>query len=162
VLDDTWHVRIEGERGGVASTMPIKVAIDQGADQKALRPLQARGLIELRQANELEQHGWTGVVQQKKGSMLNHSGLDGPDQLADEKVVRELERIVGANNRADIAHIYASYLNGCEYFVTENVDDFINDGRRQALESLLGLRVRRTKELIQEITAWGDAGRTPP
>jgi hypothetical protein len=52
---------------------------------------------------------------------------------------------------ADIAHIYACYLNDCEYFVTENTDDFIKGGQREALESLLGIKIRRTKEFVQEI-----------
>jgi hypothetical protein len=136
--------------GGGRVTMPIKVAVDQGANLKALRELQRRGLVTLHQANELEQT-WPGhVIQQKKGFMLDHSKLDGPDELADEKV-HEVEKIVGSDKRADIAHIYAAYLNECEYFVTENPDDFINDGRREALESLLGIKVRRTNELGQEI-----------
>jgi hypothetical protein len=130
--------------------MVIKVAIDQGANQRLLRPLQRRGLVELRQANHLEQT-WPGLAeQQKKGFTLGHSALDGPDVLADEKA-EELERILGLDKRLDIAHVYAAYLNGCEYFVTEDVAAFIRGGRREALESLLGLKVRRTGELIQEL-----------
>jgi hypothetical protein len=131
--------------------MSIKVGIDQGANLKALRQLQLRGLLTLHQANELEQTWPRDVIQQKKGFMLDHSTLDGPDEIADEKIVREIERIIGLENRKDIGHIYAAYLNKCEYFVTENPDDFINDGRREALESLLGIKVRRTDELVQEI-----------
>jgi hypothetical protein len=130
--------------------MTIKVGIDQGADQKVLRRLQGRGLIELRQANELEQIWSCRVVQQKKGFMLGHSKLGVVDELTDEKV-HEVERILGPDKRMDIAHIYAAYLNECEYFVTENVKDFINGGRREALESLLDIKIRRTGELIQEL-----------
>jgi hypothetical protein len=130
--------------------MPIKVAVDQGANLKALRELQRRGLVTLHQANELEQ-SWRGVIQQKKGFMLDHSKLDGPDELGDEKIVREIERIIGLENRKDIGHIYAAYLNECEFFVTENPDDFIRDGRKEQLEDLLGVKVRRTTELVQEI-----------
>jgi hypothetical protein len=136
--------------------MPIKVAIDQGANQRVLRRLQDQGVVELRQANELEQT-WRDVSQQGKGSMLvsadgrSRSRLDGPDGLADEEVVREIERIVGAGKWADVAHVYAAHLNGCEYFVTENPDDFIRDGRKEQLERLLGVKIRRTDELVQEI-----------
>ena len=131
--------------------MAIKVAIDQGAKQNLLRPLQDQGLIELRQANELEQI-WSDVMtQQKKGFMIGHTRL-GRDVLAEEKIIRELERIIGPQNRIDIGHIYAAYLNKCEYFVTENPDDFIKGGRKEALESLLGVEIRRTEEFIQEIT----------
>jgi hypothetical protein len=129
--------------------MAIKVGIDQGVDLKALRELQRRGLIELRQANELEQT-WSDVVQQKKGFMLGHSRL-GRDMLAKEDVAHELGRIIGPENRRDIGHMYAAYLNKCEYFVTNDVTDFINGGRREALEALLGIKIRRTKEFIQEV-----------
>ena len=83
--------------------------------------------------------------------MLGHSKLDGPDVLADEKV-HGVERIVGLDKRLEIAHIYACYVNECDYFVTENPDDFIYGGRKEALESLLGVKIRRTEEFIQEIT----------
>jgi len=82
--------------------------------------------------------------------MLGHYRLGGPDVLAGENV-HEVERIVGLDKRIDIAHIYACYLNECEYFVTEDADAFIYKGRREALESLLGVKIRRTKEFIQEI-----------
>jgi len=45
--------------------MAIKVGIDQGVNLRELRALQRQGIIELRQANELEQT-WSDVVQQKK------------------------------------------------------------------------------------------------
>jgi hypothetical protein len=127
----------------------IKVAIDQNANQRLLRPLQRRGLVELRQANHLEQT-WPGVAQQKKGFTLGYSALDGPDVLADEKA-REVERILGPDKGLDISHVYAAYLNGCDYFVTEDVAAFIRGGRREALESLLGIKIRRTDELIEEL-----------
>ncbi|HEX9431012.1 MAG TPA: hypothetical protein VF944_11610 [Candidatus Bathyarchaeia archaeon] len=64
-------------RGVTVTKCPaIKVGIDQGTNLKALRQLQRRGLIELHQANELEQT-WPDVVQQKKGFMLGYSVLDG-------------------------------------------------------------------------------------
>lgn len=129
--------------------MAIKVAIDQNANQRLLRPLQVRGLVELHQADHLEQT-WRGVAQQKKGFMLGYSALDGPDELATDKV-EEIERIVGPDKRLDIAHLHAAYLNVCEYFVTEDVAAFVRGGRREALESLLGIKIRRTGELIQEL-----------
>jgi len=47
--------------------------------------------------------------------------------------------------------MYAAYVNKCDYFVTEDMKDFINNGRREALEFLLGVKIRRTIEFIQEI-----------
>ena len=133
----------------MTSGMSIKVGIDQGVNLKVLRELQRRGLVELCQANELEQT-WRDVTQQKKAFMLDNSRLVGPDVLAG-KEVGEIERIVGEGKWADVAHIYAAYLNGCDYFVTENPDDFIRNDRRKALERLLQVRIRRTHELVEEI-----------
>jgi hypothetical protein len=130
--------------------MAIKVGIDQGADQKLLRPLQRQGLIQLLQANELEQP-FRHVAKEKKGFILGHSKLGGPDELAKAEVVEKLEAIIGLANRKDIGHIYAAYVNECQYFVTEDADAFISGGRRGALEDLLGLKIRRTDEFIQEI-----------
>jgi hypothetical protein len=73
---------------------------------------------------------------------------------ADEKV-HEVETILWPVNRMDIAHIYAAYLNDCEYFVTEDKTDFIDGGRREALESLLGVKVRQTKELLDDLAQEG-------
>ena len=77
---------------------PIKVGIDQNVNLKKLRQLQRQGLIELHQANELEQT-WSDIVQQKKGFMLGYPRLDGPDVLADE-TVHEVERIIGLDKRS--------------------------------------------------------------
>jgi hypothetical protein len=133
--------------------MAIKVGIDQGVDLKALRRFQDQGHIELRQANQLEQT-WERykVTQQKKGFMLNHSWLGGPDVLADDRV-REVENILGGlhGHEADIAHIYACSLNECEYFITNDVTEFIKRGRREKLERLLSVKIRTMQEFIQEV-----------
>jgi hypothetical protein len=127
----------------------VRVAIDQGANLKALRRLQDDGLVELRQANELEQTWSAYVAQQTKAIMLGHWRL-GADVLADDKV-HEVARILGPGKRLDAAHVHAAYLNGCEYFVTEDVTDFFRGGRRENLEALLGVKIRRTEELVQEL-----------
>ena len=132
--------------------MPIKVGNDQGVAHTRLRPLQQRGIVELRLANELEQTWDRYVTRQTKARMQDaHSRMDERDVLTDEKAT-EVDTILGANNQKNVAHIYAAYLDGCEYFVTENHADFIDGGKRDALESLLGLKIRRTQELIDELT----------
>jgi hypothetical protein len=79
------------------------------------------------------------------------STWDGPDRIAGDNVL-EVERIIGKAKRADVDHVCASWLNGNDYFVTENVDDFIKCGRREVLQALLpGLRIRRTNELLREL-----------
>jgi hypothetical protein len=83
---------------------------------------------------------------------LDVSRLDGLDRIAGDNV-HEVERILGKSNVSDIDHVYASWLNGNDYFVTENVDDFIRGGHREALEaSLPGLRIRTTAELVDDLS----------
>jgi hypothetical protein len=155
-LDATaeWRARARGHNAAYDSRVSIKVGIDQGVDLKALRRIQEQGIIELRQANELEQTWDRYVTQQKKGFMPGHSRLGGPDVLANDKAA-EVEKILGPGNENDVAHIYAAYMNECEYFVTENPTDFIDGGRREKLEPLLGLKIRRTLELTDDLTQEG-------
>jgi hypothetical protein len=125
------------------------VAVDQGSDLKLLRRLQHDGRVELVQAHTLEQQ-FRQVRGQGKAFRLDVSRLGGPDMLAGENFY-EVGRLLGPGKDADVEHVYASWLNGNAYFVTENVDDFIHDGRREELEALLpGLRIRRTAELVRE------------
>ena len=126
------------------------VAVDQGANLKLLRKLQDQGRVELVQAHELEQQ-FRQVRGQGKPFRLDVSRLDGLDMLAGENV-HEVERLLGPGKDADDDHVYASWLNGDAYFVTENVDDFIRGGRREKLQALLpGLRIRTTAELVREL-----------
>ncbi len=131
----------------------VSVAIDQGVDFRRLRGLQEKGIIVLHQVHDLEQAFWQKfpqVVPQGRAFRLDYSSLGGPDMLADEKFEQTL-RIVGQTNHSDAHHIYASYLNRNDYFITENPDDFIHDGKKEKLEALLGVKIRRTKEFLLEI-----------
>lgn len=73
--------------------------------------------------------------------------------LADDNA-HAVEAIIGPGKLPDIDHVYTSWQNGCDYFATENVDDFIRDGRREELEAAMpGLRIRTTDELLRELEA---------
>ena len=61
----------------------------------------------------------------------------------------------GATRETDAEHLYACYLNGIDYFLTEDVRDFIAHGRREQLEALLGVKIRRTEEFITELRTHG-------
>jgi hypothetical protein len=127
------------------------VGVDQGANLRVLRNLQRDGRIELVQAHSLEQ-SFEHVGQQGRPFRLDVSRLDGLDRIAGDNV-HEVERILGKSNVSDIDHVYASWLNGNDYFVTENVDDFIRGGHCEALEaSLPGLRIRTTAELVDDLS----------
>lgn len=128
---------------------PINVTIDQGINLKLLKVFQDNKLIILHQAQELEQQ-FKSVRQQGKPFTLGVSKLDGLDMLVGEKF-KLVEEIIGAENKKDILHIYSAYQNKSEYFITDNPDDFISKGKREKLEKVLSLKIRRTKEFLNEI-----------
>ncbi len=128
---------------------PLDVTVDQGADLKALRRLQEHGVVRLHQVHDLEQP-FRAVGKQGMALPLERSVLDGCDMLAGDELA-EVRRLVGGRNVADVDHVYSAFLNHSDVFVTENPDDFIKDGKRERLESLLGLKIRTTKELLAEL-----------
>lgn len=112
--------------------------------------LQREGRIRLVQAHSLEQD-FKGVDDQGRPFRWDVSRFDGPDRIAGDNV-HEVERILRRRNVADIDHVYGAWLNGNNYFVTQNVDDFINNGRREAPEAAMpGLLIRTTDELVRDL-----------
>jgi phage-related protein len=71
----------------------------------------------------------------------------------------EVLTIVGRENEVDAHHVYAAHLNEDEYFVTENIKQFILGGKREKLERFLGVKTRRTDEFIKEVTSSQTADR---
>jgi hypothetical protein len=98
----------------------LVIAVDQAVNLKRLRDLQRKGTIRLVQARTLEQ-SFKQVSDQGKSFRLDVSGLDGPDLLVGENL-QVVEGIIGKGKSADVEHVYASWLNKNDYFVTENVD----------------------------------------
>ncbi len=129
--------------------MTYKVGIDQGVNLKKLKRLQDSGIVVLYQAHDLEQQ-FRRVTQQGRPFRLDLSELDGSDMLADEKFYDVLGEL-GKDREADVEHLYACYLNRNDYFITNNPDDFIRGGRRERLERLLGVKIRRTEEFLDEL-----------
>ena len=129
---------------------PLTVGVDQGVNLKALRSLQRDGRVRLVQAHSLEQK-FKQVADQGRAFRIGMSAIGGPDGLAGDNVYA-VEALLSKAGFADIEHVYASWLNKNDYFITENVDDFIRQGRRELLEQLLpGLKIRTTGEFLREI-----------
>jgi|GEM_PF-6311432 len=128
----------------------LLVAVDQGADLKKLRPLQKTGKISLRQVRDIEQ-SWPDIQDHGQPFRLDHSHLDGSDMLAGDNVY-EVEAMFRKDQRNDFTHVYSAHQIGADYFITNNPRDFIKDGRREKLESLMpGLKIRTTEEFLEEI-----------
>lgn len=133
------------------------VAVDQGVNLKALRRIQREGRIRLVQAHSLEQK-FKHVGDQARPFRIGVSAIGGPDVITGENVYA-VESAIGRGREKlpDVDHVYASWLNKNDYFVTENVDDFIRDGRRETLEaSMPGLKIRTTAEFLREIEGSGE------
>jgi hypothetical protein len=128
----------------------LRVAVDQGVNLKVLRSLQRGGHIELVQAHSLEQE-FSHVGQHGRPFRVGMSLIGGPDMIVGDNIYG-VEAVIGREKRADVDHVYAAWLNKCHDYATENVDDFIREGRREQLEELLpGLKIRTTLELLREL-----------
>ena len=62
---------------------------------------------------------------------------------------------MGAIRENDAEHVYSCYLNRIDYFITENKTDFIANGKREQLEALLGVKIPRTEEFLDELRTQG-------
>lgn len=129
----------------------VRVTVDQGVNLKQLQKVQDAGWITLHQAHDLEQR-FRKVQPQGRAATYGTSTYGGPDMYAGPKFDETL-KIVGRENTVDAHHVYAAHLNRDGYFITENVNHFISGGRRERLESLLGVKIRRTEEFVAEITS---------
>ncbi len=127
----------------------IKAYIDQNINLKAIKKLENLYNFRIVQ-NDMEQQ-FKKVNKVNKVFTLDSSTLDGPDVIAEDDV-DSVKKVIGKKNYADISHIYSAHINGCNYFVTENVKDFIDHDKRVKLEQILyPLKIRRLQKFIKEI-----------
>jgi hypothetical protein len=127
----------------------MKVYIDQGVDQKELKKLQKIRSFKIVQTDLEQQFSITGKV--NKAFTIGRSTLDGPDVLAGDNISL-VQEIVGKSKHEDISHIYSAWLNKCDYFITNNPDDFIRDQKREKLEQVLyPLKIVTLKEFATEL-----------
>jgi len=126
----------------------MKVYIDQGVNQRKLRELRKKFKFEVVQGHRTEGR-IKGASQVSEPFTIGVSVIGGMDKIVGDNM-SEVSRIIGKNNRNDISHIYSAYMeNGCEYFITNNADDFIRNGkndakgtkRKELEKQLQGLRV---------------------
>jgi hypothetical protein len=135
----------------------IKVYIDQNVDQKKVEEIKKLYNYIVVQ-NDTEQQ-FRKIIKVNKAFTLDSSTLDGPDVLAGDSI-DFVKKIIGKERHADIGHIYSAYINKCNYFITENIKDFVNDGKKDLLEKDLSpLKIRRLNEFIEEIKIIGESAR---
>lgn len=124
--------------------IPI-VAIDQGASLKKLRPLQRKGLIKLQQARDIEQ-SWDDIKDHGQPFTIGVSSIGGSDFIAGDNIGQV--RSVFNGKKEDFLHFYSASGNSADFFITENTNDFIKDGKREKLEQLTGIKIMTTSEFL--------------
>jgi hypothetical protein len=121
------------------------VTMDTSADFKRLKKMQDAGLIEVENVN-LENS-----VKKIRATHLT-VGILGvaklPFRLGPYDIYQKILSIIGSQNIQDAMILEAHIDSGNDYFVTNNVDDFINNGKRENLENYFsGLKILRVGEL---------------
>ncbi len=121
------------------------VTIDTSVDLKRLRELEKQGLIRIEKA-----HIENRIKKIKKElptvAILGHALL--PARLGPFKNFFKILSIIGKSNVNDALILEAHIAYGNDYFVTNDIKDFIRSGRREKLERTFpGLKILTVEEL---------------
>jgi hypothetical protein len=125
----------------------ISITRDKGANLKKLRRLENDGKIQI---NEIQ---FEEMPKKYKKAILPVAVFDQTswDQCVlagDDCKYEEIREIIGKSNVRDAINLEAHLRNGFDYFVTEDKNEFIKNGRREMLESkFLGLKIVTVVEL---------------
>ncbi|MFA5829509.1 MAG: hypothetical protein WC843_03375 [Candidatus Gracilibacteria bacterium] len=113
---------------------PLKITRDKGVDLKRLNKLRRQGLIKI---YDVKIENETSKVPDKilPVGVWGHTKWDeciwGDEK--DNTFDKTLE-IIGKENIKDAIHLEAHIRNKFDYFVTNNPNDFIKNGKREKLE----------------------------
>ena len=102
------------------------------------------------------------LVYDSGGAYDDGAYYDGPAEPTFEHLAGVLFRRssdgVTANQANDIMHLLGHVGAGCDVFLTNDVKDFIADGRRETLRSRWRIEVKTPAEFVDEMVAqrgWG-------
>lgn len=130
----------------------LTVTVDRNADLKALRKLEAKGLIELF-AVAIEGFEDTNKLKNKElpiaiiGSAF---ALIGRSSIArNDTPYRRIQAIVGKQNHGDCIHLERHITSGRDVFVTDD-NDFLSC--RDCLQSEFGVRILTVFELTTQLS----------
>jgi len=123
------------------------VTRDKSANLKKLRILENKGLIKIHEVT-LENFVNKAKNRVKPIGVWNHSKWD-ECVWADEKNTYDaIRKIIGKHNIKDAMHLEAHIRNGFDFFVTNDLDEFIKNGKRESLENqFLELKIVTVQEL---------------
>jgi hypothetical protein len=121
------------------------VTMDTSADFKRLRKMQNAGLIHVENVN-LENKVKRISATHLTVGILGVAKL--PFRLGPYNVFEKILSMIGKQNIQDAMILEAHINSGNDYFVTNNVDDFIDNSKRESLEKTFpGLRILKIDEL---------------
>lgn len=129
----------------------LRVTADSSANKRILRRLVGRYLIEVFDVNIENFSKNTEKV--PAVAVWGHSKWnDGSVWGSDDGTFDEVAKILGKHNMGDIRHLEAHIRSGNDIFVTEDLDEFIRDGRREKLEQTFsGLKIMTSDELVNHL-----------
>lgn len=128
----------------------LLVAVDQGVNLKILRKLHRSDKIKLEQVRDIETLR-ADIQDHGQPFTIGISIIGGSDMLTND-VGSKVKAMFRKDQNNDYLHIYSAHQVHADYFVTEDKDDFIKNGRREELEKLMpGLKIRTTCEFMDEI-----------
>lgn len=126
---------------------PLSVTCDSSANKKILRELEKLGLIQIFDVNIETFSKKTEKV--KAVAVWDHSKWnDGSVWGSGSGHFQSAKEIIGGHNIGDAQHLEAHLRSGNDVFVTEDLDEFIRNGRREELErKFSGLKIMTPDEL---------------
>ncbi len=127
--------------------MQLRITRDKSADLKRLKKLETQGLIEI---VEIKIEGYPNKIKNSKlpVAVLGHTVLGEMVLAGDDCSYEDIRSIIGKHNVKDAITLEAHIRNKHDYFVTEDKDEFINEGKRSLLEAKFpGLKIVTVEEL---------------
>ncbi|HAU65844.1 MAG: hypothetical protein A2017_17700 [Lentisphaerae bacterium GWF2_44_16] len=125
----------------------LSITCDSSANKKTLCDLEKRGFIKIFDVNIETFSKQTTKI--KAVAVRGHSKWDDGSVWGDDSNnFQEAKEIIGGHNMGDVRHLEAHLRSGNDVFVTEDLDEFIRDGRREELESKFSdLKIMTPEEL---------------
>lgn len=128
----------------------VKVLRDKSANLKKLRVLEKKGLIEIHEVDleNLPKYAKNVDLPLAVWDQVNWDHAVWAD--SNEKTFDDIKAILGVTNIKDVISLESAVRYKCDYFVTEDLDEFIGrDGeRRETLQRITtGVKIVTTEEL---------------
>lgn len=129
----------------------MNVYVDQGVSQRRIKEIKKEHDINFMHVGHYEQ-----LLKQCEDVsgyfVLGRSQLDGTDVLGlADNVELQIIRIVGKNNKLDIAHLMSAAYNGCNVFLTNDLGEFIRNGKKEKLEQILSPMKIMTLDMFEDM-----------